>query len=508
MALAYAMVQLGYAAPPILTLNASKNTGKPGDEIVFSWKVEANGNRVRDPRVRVDGETLKVKSPYTWKMTPGTHVVYLEMAWKKGLKDLPLSAEEEKKKAGLEKKGKKFKRPSMPYITATQLVEITPTASDFVHPGLYSSAEELDAIRRFANQKGSHPIKDAIPAFLKCSSGSEATNEVPYASLDWKPHAVSIAWPKSDDKAFLFGDGRAVYAHALLWVITGKQEHADKAIEILNAWSSIFKDMRTKNGDIYASLFGSWTANHWVAGAEIIRYYKLNGKSAGWEKEDVLKFEKMCRVFERLMLQWNGGANTYGLQNQRLAVSRTCMALGVFMNDQDLFNHGAYLIMDKMYSGKSTVKRHGHPVNLVGLTIASDGEIMEFNRDAAHGRGSLNVLVTVAEIFRHQRVDEKYKLYDLKLDGEKIPRLLKGAEYAVHAYYNSPIDTSKVKGFVNDSSGSHSEMIVNYYKYIKKDQYALPENEKVNLESRPKDGATYIIPWTTITHGFDFYRKR
>ena len=33
-------------------------------------------------------------------------------------------------------------------------------------------------------------------------------------------------------------DARAAYTHALLWYYTGNQAHANKAIEIMNAWSA------------------------------------------------------------------------------------------------------------------------------------------------------------------------------------------------------------------------------------------------------------------------------
>ena len=34
----------------------------------------------------------------------------------------------------------------------------------------------------------------------------------------------------------------AAYEHALQWAVTGDRAYADKAIEILNAWSSVLWD--------------------------------------------------------------------------------------------------------------------------------------------------------------------------------------------------------------------------------------------------------------------------
>ena len=492
-----------FAIPPEIKLTVNKHRGNPGDTIVFKWTIKKNNNRVHNPRVRFDGRDIKAKDSYTWKATPGMHVMYLEMAWKEGMKDLPLTPEEEKAKAKAKKRGWKWKRARKPYLTAVQVVQIKSNKkAHFVHPGMFSSAAELNAIYYLVHRPGSNPVKDSIAEISKVTVSAPANPKRAYASLAWKPDPVKIVWPKSPDKARMFTDGRAVYMHALLWAATGKQAHAKKAIEILNAWSAIFEDVRTKNGDIYNSLFSSWSASHWLAGAEILRYYKNHGRPSGWKQKDILRFEKMCRVFERLMLQWEGGANVSGLQNQRLAVTRTCLLLGIFLNDQDLFDFGIYQIFERLDSGKKTIKKHGHPVNLVELTIAADGEIMEFNRDGAHGRASLNVLVNIAEILRHQNMPAKYRLYDLKFGKDKVPRLLLGSEYAANAYYNGPVKLSFGKEFKNNEECEHSEQIVNYYKNYSKRKYPLPLTEKLNKQTRPKISHSYSLPWSTTTHAF------
>jgi len=492
-----------FAAPPELILKASQNKGVVGDEITFKWKIKANNNRVRHPRVRFDGRGIKAKNKYKWTATSGTHVLYLEMGWKEGLKEKPLSLAEQKKKARMKRLKRKYIPPRKPHITAVQVVEIKSNKiANFIHPGLYNSQVELAEIYRQVHLSGSNPIKDALLAVLNAKASSAANKNIPYASLNWKPDPVKIVWAKSKDKMRMFDDGRAVYTHALLWAATGNKLHADKAIEILNAWSAIFEDVKTKNGDIYNSLLSSWSANHWVAGAEIIRHYKHCGKLAGWKDVEIRRFEKMCCVFKRLMLQWEGGANVNGLQNQRLAVARTCLTLGIFMNDQDLFDFGIYQIFEQIDSRKKTVKKHGHPVNLIELTIADDGEIMEFNRDGGHGRGSLNVITTIAEVLRHQKMPKKYRLYDLKLGKDKIPRLLMGSEYAADAYLNGPVKLSFGRNFKNTADCEHSEMIVNYYSNISKTKYPMPLTKKVNQADRPKTTKTYIIPWTTLSHAF------
>ena len=81
-------------------------------------------------------------------------------------------------------------------------------------------------------------------------------------------------------------DARAAYTHALLWAYTGNQANANKAIEIMNAWSSTLTEIkfdqprRPDNGSqIWANgkLQAGWGGSLFARAAEIIRY-----TGAGW----------------------------------------------------------------------------------------------------------------------------------------------------------------------------------------------------------------------------------
>jgi hypothetical protein len=99
------------------------------------------------------------------------------------------------------------------------------SAEPFRHPGILNNQAELDFIRDRV-QAGAEPWKSA---FNKLATSR-------YASLAYvpRPRAVVEAGPYSrpdigagDEKS----DAIAAYTHALLWQLTGKQAHADKAIE-------------------------------------------------------------------------------------------------------------------------------------------------------------------------------------------------------------------------------------------------------------------------------------
>ncbi len=111
---------------------------------------------------------------------------------------------------------------------------------------------------------------------------------------------------------------------------------------------------------------------------------------------------------------WIGYLGPYGGQNQGTAMARNRMAPGIILNDRALFDTGVHLLFEIQFNNRAVLERHSHPVNLVGLTVARNGEIMEFNRDAAHSTGSPSSLINGAEILRHQHVDPKYNLCEWK----------------------------------------------------------------------------------------------
>jgi len=67
-----------------------------------------------------------------------------------------------------------------------------------------------------------------------------------HSSLDWKPRPDELIYRgKNPDHAQnypnLYNDIAAAYACALRWRVSGDAAYADKAVEIMNAWSSTIK---------------------------------------------------------------------------------------------------------------------------------------------------------------------------------------------------------------------------------------------------------------------------
>ncbi|MEE9384177.1 MAG: alginate lyase family protein [Nannocystaceae bacterium] len=367
-----------------ITLTSSATAGDPGDTITFEYSVTDDG--VKGKAVMIDGKELEWGSSYTWTAISGTHVFYVLVILTSG------DPMEEK------------------YIA----VEISGNEGGLKHPGIYNSQRELDEIKDNVNGPDDHPMKLGWEQMSNWKS-TEKTDNLEYASLAWKPHAVKILNPKiADQKESLLADMRSAYAHALSWVVTGDQAHADKAIEIDNAWGAIYEGMECP--DYYKHLYGSWVGHMAVMGAEIIRHYEREGELAGWAEDDIKQYaDSVVRDLEVNSLSWEGSRGYYVGHNQPAAIARSRIALGIFLDDRALVDSGLYLLFDKIYDGKEEIKEiHGHYVNLVGLSIAKTGDVMEFNRgggDAGHGTGTLNALVHAAEILRHQKVASEYEFW-------------------------------------------------------------------------------------------------
>ncbi len=466
---------------PVVMIWADKINADPGEMIIFTWDVKKpkvmpdpnnEGMRVK---LRMDGEqSTSWESPLQWKAEPGTHVFSVEV-----------------------------RTPQKPYkfVTNEIVVNVSGGEGKFVHPGIYSWIDEIQKIRDIVRTGSSERMSKAL----------KQMQESKYGSLDYNPHPLEIIRFKHsdskgfrDERAYFDNDGLAAYYHALLWEATNEPKHAQKAIEILNAWGTTCKDIWTK--DVYKNLHGDNAIFPWIAAAEIMRYHRVN--EGGWKKEEIAQFDNFVNLLKRLALGWKGFAgDPYRCQNQNLMVAMARISIGIYQNDQTLFNSGYSLLVDPMFgnddseNSKRIFEIHGKkPLNLIEMTIKKEtGELMEINRDGGdlpHMNLSFWKLMQCAEILRHQGVD----LYKMRFDGEKIPRLLKGAEWMNKGILEPPYKTTGV-GELNPRHQGSPEIDVLYYNYKIRlaGKYPMPYTEKIMAERIEKNRVTV----ETLTHGFE-----
>jgi arabinogalactan endo-1,4-beta-galactosidase len=278
---------------------------------------------------------------------------------------------------------------------ALWLVPLVSVQAAFQHPGILHTRGDLDRMKQMV-QQGTEPWK----------AGFEKLRAHPQSQSDWRLRGpferVSRGAGEELHRTELAQDGNAAYQNALMWVITGDKAHAQKAVEILNAWSGTLKEIVGRDKELAASLCGF----KYVNAAEIIRY-----TYDGWAPADVERCEMMLKsVFYPVIKDFATFANG----NWDTGCIKTMMAIGVFCNDQALFDRAVEYYRSGPGNGR-----------LIHYIINDEGQCQESGRDQSHVQLGLAHLAEACEIAWSQGLD---------LYGTADNRLLKGFEYT--AKYN------------------------------------------------------------------------
>jgi len=199
--------------------------------------------------------------------------------------------------------------------------EPPPVPATFRHPGLLTSLEELQRVKARI-EAGQEPWKSAFET-LKASKWAKLNyqpkpREVVSSGFTGAGGGTGGAFDQNDDAI-------AAYSQALMWIFTGDERHAEKAVEILNAWS-ILQSHEGPNWYMIAQ----WTGSMFPLGAELIR-----ATYPGWKPEDIARFSEMLN---RAYLPILHNRLSYG--NRHFGVINALMAIGVFNNDRAAFAEG------------------------------------------------------------------------------------------------------------------------------------------------------------------------
>lgn len=199
----------------------------------------------------------------------------------------------------------------------------TPYDGIFIHPGVMHSLGDLERMRTnvlAGNQPWYMGYTNLLADF---HSSSAYAMEGPLTAIN--RDAITGALPTQFQD-----DCGAAYQNALLWYLTGDPAHANKAIQILNAWSSCCTNMTGSDRRLAAGLQGF----KFITAAELIRY-----TGTSWSQAEINTCSNFIRTVILPQNQMYGGGNW----GQCGAASE--MAAGVFMEDQTIFNNGMNSIL-------------------------------------------------------------------------------------------------------------------------------------------------------------------
>jgi hypothetical protein len=355
------------------------------------------------------------------------------------------------------------------------------TAPAFVHPGILVSRPMLELVRRKIAE-GAEPWTSAL----------RSTQQSELADLRYVPmprevvECGSYSNPNhgcSDEQR----DVMAAYTHALLWVYTGRRAHADKAIEIMNAWSALVREHTNRN----APLQSAWAAEVFPRAAEIIRY-----TGGGWAEPDVTRFSRMLR--EVYLPQVIGGSASNG--NWEASMIEAALNVAVFTDDRPTFDHAlamwrartpAYIYLAKDGATPVPPPRSKQPLTELwyGQTTLWDGLAQETCRDMHHVQYGLSALLNTAETAYLQGVD---------LYGEQAERLKAGLEFHARYLNGAPVPSTLCGGALSKNAPNPTwELAVNHF--VTRRGESLPESQRLVLAIRPT-ATDHHTGWETLTH--------
>lgn len=252
----------------------------------------------------------------------------------------------------------------------------TITATTFVHPGVINTKASLNLIASEANKGDTSRLASyqKVLDFIK-----DRTYPVSF------PVTVVVGsnGATTPSKNQIRADAELVYAIALCWARTGDITYAKQAIGILNGWAYHFKNydlMDSKQNAHQPGLEASWTTPSFVAAAEIIRYYKVKGVSAGWADADINQFKSYLNNVNDNYISYVQGLGYNN--NWNVSAGYAKMAIGVFLDDAGIYKSGVDIINDvfpKVILADGTMyelcKRHDcvhYQYSLTGLTYAAE----------------------------------------------------------------------------------------------------------------------------------------
>ncbi|KUL23026.1 putative Ig domain-containing protein [Streptomyces regalis] len=249
-------------------------------------------------------------------------------------------------------------------------------AFSFAHPGLLHSRADLDRMKS-AVAEGREPIASGFAA-LAADSRSQHSYAV-------RNTGQITTWGRgpTDNTSQAVTDAAAAYHNALMWAVTGDVRHADKARDILDAWSASLTGITGADGQLGAGIQGFKLVN----AAEILRHSGYDG----WPEESIRRCE---RSFTDVWYPALAGYCLYANGNWDIAALRTILAIAVFCDNRVMFEDA--LRFAAAGSGNGSVL---HRI----VTAAGQGQ--ESGRDQAHEQLAVGLLADAAEVAWQQGVD-------------------------------------------------------------------------------------------------------
>jgi hypothetical protein len=356
----------------------------------------------------------------------------------------------------------------------------------FVHPGVDVSRSQLDFARTEV-LAGAQPWKGAYDQMMASSYASLTRTPKPRAVVECGSYS-NPNYGCTDERE----DAIAAYTDALAWYITKDARYAQKAIEIMDAWSATITSHTNSN----APLQTGWAGASWPKAAEIIKYTY----TGTWTNS--ARFSTMLRNV--YLPEIINGSNSNG--NWELTMMDAAIGISVFLEDRTSYDKAmalfrtrtaAYIYLASDGSVPKTVPSQNlnTTAKIVsywqGQSTFVTGLTQETCRDFTHTGYGLSSISHVAETSRIQGTD----LYGTDV-GERLRQALGfQAKYQLGAAVPSWL----CGGSLTLGLGPVTE--VGYNALHNRLGIAMTNTQTLTQNNRPAGTNNLFVAWETLTHG-------
>lgn len=356
----------------------------------------------------------------------------------------------------------------------------------FVHPGVDVSRSQLDFARTEV-LAGAQPWKGAYDQMMASSYASLSRTPKPRAVVECGSYS-NPNYGCTDERE----DAIAAYTDALAWYITKDARYAQKAIEIMDAWSATITSHTNSN----APLQTGWAGSSWPKAAEIIKYTY----TGTWANS--ARFATMLRNV--YLPEIINGSNSNG--NWELTMMDAAVGISVFLEDRTSYDKAmaifrtrtaAYIYLASDGSVPKTVPSQNlnTTAKIVsywqGQSTFVTGLTQETCRDFTHTGYGLSSISHVAETSRIQGTD----LYGTDV-GERLRQAL---GFQAKYQLGTAVPSWLCGGSLTLGLGPVTE--VGYNALHNRLGIAMANTQTLTLNNRPAGSNNLFVAWETLTHG-------
>ncbi|MFD3582902.1 alginate lyase family protein [Streptomyces sp. NPDC058683] len=356
----------------------------------------------------------------------------------------------------------------------------------FVHPGVTVSRAQLDFARTEV-LAGAQPWKAAYDQMMASKYADLNRTPAPRATVECGSYS-NPNYGCTDERE----DAIAAYTDALAWYITKDARYAQKAIQIMDAWSATITSHTNSN----APLQTGWAGSSWPKAAEIIRYTY----TGTWANE--ARFATMLRnVYLPTVIK---GSNSNG--NWELTMLEAAVGISVFLEDKASYDTAmakfrtrtaAYVYLASDGSVPKTVPSQNLDTTAKivsywqGQSTFVTGLTQETCRDFTHTGYGISSISHVAETSRIQGQD----LYGTDV-GERLRQAL---GFQSKYQLGTAVPSWLCGGSLTLGLGPVTE--VGYNALHNRLGIAMTNTQTLTQNNRPAGSNNLFVAWETLTHG-------